>query len=204
MFAQTSLLLGDGFLDLIQRCAAGDQAAARILHDEHSSALFRLACLLLQNVQDAEEATQDTFVYAFSHLSQFDPVRGSLAAWLKVILVSRCRDLQRRRRWGWLSLQSLLEGGHDVPDEQASHHPEQWLEQSAVQEVVWQALQRLPHKSREALILRYYGELHFDELAQALKCSVSTAKSRVMYGLARLAELLDRETVMALGFEVSP
>jgi RNA polymerase sigma-70 factor (ECF subfamily) len=190
-------------LDVIQRCAAGDQVAARILHDKYSAMLFRLAYLLLQDIQDAEEATQDAFVYAFRHLGQFDPTRGTLDAWLKVILASRCRDLQRRRRWGWLSLQALLEGGHDVPDEQATHYPEQWLEQSAMQETIWQALQRLPNKSREALILRYYGELPFDELAQTLHCSVSTAKSRVMYGLGRLAESLDRETVIALGFEVS-
>jgi RNA polymerase sigma-70 factor (ECF subfamily) len=189
-------------LDLIQRCAAGDQAAAHSLHDEYSPALFRLAYLLLQNTQDAQEATQDAFVYAFNHLGRFDPARGSLGAWLKVILVSRCRDL-RRRRWRWLSLQSLLEGSHDVPDEQTAHHPEQWLEQTAAQRTVWEALQRLPHKSREALILRYYGELPYNEMAQALGCSVNTAKSRVVYGLARLAELLDQETVMALGFEVS-
>jgi RNA polymerase sigma-70 factor (ECF subfamily) len=195
--------MGDALLDLIQRCVAGDQVAARALHDEHSPALFRLAFLLLQNVQDAEEATQDTFVYAFRRLNQFDPARGTLAVWLKVILVSRCRDLRRRRRWDWLSLQALLEGGHDVPDEQTSHDPERWQEHSAAQEAIWQALQRLPHKSREALILRYYGELSFDELAQALRCSVNTAKSRVMYGLGRLAESLDHEAVMALGFEVS-
>jgi RNA polymerase sigma factor (sigma-70 family) len=191
-------------LDLIRRCATGDQAAAHSLHTEYSPALFRLAYLLLQNVQDAEEATQDTFVYAFRHLDQFDPARGTLAAWLKVILVSRCRDLQRRRRWGWLSLQSLLESGHDVPDEQTAHHPEEWLEQSSAQQAVWQALQRLPGKSREALILRYYGELPFDDLAHALGCPVNTAKSRVVYGLSRLAELLDHETVVTLGFEVSP
>jgi RNA polymerase sigma-70 factor (ECF subfamily) len=191
-------------LDLIQRCAAGDQAAAHSLYAEYSSVLFRLAYLLLQNAADAEEATQDTFVYAFRHLNQFDPTRGTLATWLKVIIVSRCRDVQRRRRWGWLSLQALLESGHDVADEQTAHHPEEWLEQSAAQQAVWQALQRLPTKSREALILRYYGELPFDEMARALGCPVNTAKSRVVYGLSRLAELLDRETVVAMGFEVSP
>lgn len=189
-------------MDLFQRCAAGDEAAARALHDEYSPALFRLAYLLLQSVQDAEEATQDAFVYAFSHLGQFDPSRGSFGAWLKVIVVSRCRDLQRKRRWWWLSLQALLEGGRDVPDEQPIHQPESAFEQSAAQQAVWMALQQLPHKSREALILRYYGGLSFDEIAHALDCPVSTAKSRVAYGLARLGETLDAETVLSLGYEV--
>ncbi len=190
------------YSNTIQQCAAGDQNAARALHDEYSPALFRLAYLLLQNVQDAEEATQDAFVYAFGHLKQFEPSRAPFAGWLKVILVSRCRDLQRKRRWQWLSLQALLERGHDVPDEQVTHQPESALERSASQQAIWTALQRLPHKSREALILRYYGGLSFEEMARALDCSANTAKSRVVYGLARLAEWIDQETVMALRYEV--
>ncbi|MBN1886884.1 MAG: sigma-70 family RNA polymerase sigma factor [Thermoflexales bacterium] len=191
-------------MDLIQRCASGDEAAARALHDEYSPGLFRLAYLLLQDTQDAEEATQDAFVYAFSHLKRYDPTRAPFGSWLKVIVASRCRDLQRKRRWQWLSLQSLLEGRREPRDEQPAHQPESALERSATRRVVWEALQGLPRKSREALILRYYGGLSFDEMARALDCSINTAKSRVAYGQARLAELLDTETVLSLGYEVSP
>ena len=73
------------------------------------------------------------------------------------------------------------------------HHPEEALELSGVQQAVWDALKEVPRKSRQALILRYYGELSYPEIARALACPLSTAKSRVTYGLSKLADLLRDE-----------
>jgi RNA polymerase sigma-70 factor (ECF subfamily) len=188
--------------DLIERALAGDEAAARELHDAHYPSVLRLAYMLLQNLQDAEDATQDTFVYAFEHLAQYDPQRAAFATWLKVIVTSRCRDRQRRRRFEWLSLQWLMEAGREPEDETPSHRPDVALELVGLQQVVWEALNQVPRKSRQALILRYFGALSYPEMAQALGCSVSTAKSRVSYGLQKLARLLGQETLGAMGYRV--
>jgi RNA polymerase sigma-70 factor (ECF subfamily) len=186
--------------DLIERVLAGDEAAARKLHDAHYPAVLRLATLLLQDRQDAEDATQETFVYAFQHLGRYDPNRADFATWLKVIVTSRCRDLRRRRRVKWLSLQEWLEVGLEPEDETPAHQPEVVLELVGVQRTVWEALQQVPHKSRQALILRYYGGLSYPEIAQALGCPVSTAKSRVVYGHRALARLLERQPRAELGY----
>jgi len=186
--------------DLIEHALAGDEAAARALHDAHYPAVLRLALLLLQNLQDAEDATQDTFVYAFQRLERYDPERAAFATWLKIIVTSRCRDMQRRRRFKWLSLQELAEAGREPEDETPDHQPDVVLELVGVQQVVWEALQQVPHKSRQALILRYFGGLSYPEMAQALGCPVSTAKSRVVYGHQALARLLDREVRTELGY----
>jgi RNA polymerase sigma-70 factor (ECF subfamily) len=179
--------------DLIACTLAGDEAAARRLHDDYYSAILRLAYMLLQNLQDAEDATQDAFIYAFAHLDQYDSERAAFATWLKVIVASRCRDLQRRRRIQWLSLQALTEVGRE-PEDQAPHHrPDVALEWVGTQQVVWAALKQVPRKSRQALILRYFGELSYPEIGQALGCTVSTAKSRVAYGLQKMAHLLEQE-----------
>nr|HID14250.1 RNA polymerase sigma factor [Anaerolineae bacterium] len=188
--------------DLIERALAGDEAAVRKLHDAHYPALLRLAYMLLQNTQDAEDATQEAFVYAFEHLAQYDPERAAFAAWLKVIVTSRCRDLQRRRRFRWLSLQDLLETGLEPEDETPDHQPDSVLELVEVQQVVWEALKQVPRKSRQALILRYFASLSYPEMAQALGCPVSTAKSRVAYGLRTLARLLGQEPSVTRGYRV--
>jgi len=177
--------------DLIKRATAGDETAARELHDTHYPAVLRLAYMLLQDLQDAEDATQDVFVYAFAHLARYDPQRSAFTTWLKVIVASRCRDLQRRRRIPWLSLQEMLESGLEPEDETPGHQPDVVLELVGVQQMVWEALEQVPRKSRQALILRYFGDLSYPELAQALGCSVSTAKSRVVYGHQVLARLLN-------------
>ncbi len=188
--------------DLIERALAGDEAAAHKLHQTHYPAVLRLALLLLQNLQDAEDATQNAFIYAFQHLDQYDPERAAFATWLKVIVTSRCRDLQRRRRFQWLSLQDLLDAGREPEDKTPAHQPDVVLELVGVQQMVWEALKQVPRKSRQALILRYFGSLSYPELAQALGCPVSTAKSRVAYGLRTLARLLGQETSVAMGYRV--
>ncbi len=188
--------------DLIERALAGDETAARKLHDAHYPAVLRLALLLLQDLQDAEDVAQDTFIYAFRHLAKYDPERASFATWLKIIAASRCRDRQRRRRIEWLSLQELTEAGLEPEDETPDHRPDIALELTIAQEAVWEALKRVPRKSRQALILRYFGELSYPEIAQTLDCLVSTAKSRVAYGLRTLARVLEQERVTTTGGRV--
>jgi RNA polymerase sigma-70 factor (ECF subfamily) len=163
------------------------------LHRAHYPAVLQLAFMLLQDVQDAEDATQDAFIYAFAHLDRYDVRRARFVTWLKVIVTSRCRDLQRRRRRKVLSLQALVERGREPVDDTAGHRPDVALELVGVQQVVWQALEKIPSKARQALILRYFGEMSYSEVAEALDCPVSTAKSRVAYALQKLAGLLERE-----------
>jgi len=186
--------------DLIERALAGDEAAARELHETHYPAVLRLAYMLLQNLQDAEDTTQETFVYAFEHLARYDPERAAFATWLKVIVTSRCRDRQRRRRIRWFSLQALTEAGLEPEDETPGHQPDVVLELVGVQQMVWEALKQVPRKSRQALILRYFGGLSYPEMAQALGCPVSTAKSRVVYGHQAMARLLEHEAHVELGY----
>lgn len=187
--------------ELIERTLAGDENAARELHDIHYPATLRLAYLLLQNQEDAEDATQEAFWYAFNNLERFDPRQASFATWLKIIVTGRCRDIQRRQRHSrWLSLQSLLEAGYEPEDEEASHRPEAVLELVGIQQMVWKALGRVPRKARQALILRYFGGLSYPEIALALGCTVSTAKSRVAYGHQVLADLLEHEAQLELSY----
>jgi RNA polymerase sigma-70 factor (ECF subfamily) len=187
--------------DLIERALAGDETAAQELHAAHYPAVLRLAYMLLQNLQDAEDATQEAFVYAFQHLARYDPKRATFIAWLKVIVTSRCRDQQRRRRFQWLPLQELVGTRLEPEDETLDHQPAVKLELVNVQRAVWNTLNQVPPKSRQALILRYFGGLSYPEMAQALGCSVSTAKSRVVYGQQALARLLERDALG--GFDYS-
>jgi len=177
--------------DLIERALDGDESAARALHSDHYPAIFRLAYMLLQNREDADDATQDAFIYAFSHLNRYNPERAAFASWLKIIVTSRCRDQQRRRRGRTTSLHDLVQSGHEPEDEVPDHQPSVALEKAGLQETVWRALAQVPRKSRQALILRFYGDLTYPEMAQALGCAVSTVKSRVAYGLQVLSPLLE-------------
>jgi RNA polymerase sigma-70 factor (ECF subfamily) len=174
----------------IARAVAGDEVAQRGLYEVHHAAAFRLAYLLLQDSLDAEEVVQDAFVYAFRNIDRYDPERASLWTWLRVILVSRCRNKRRRKRLPRISLEALTAIGQTPAEERPPGDPAQVVERLDTRRGVWEALQQVSEGARDALILRYYEGLTYAEISEILGCTSQAARSRVVHGKAQLRHLL--------------
>jgi RNA polymerase sigma-70 factor (ECF subfamily) len=172
--------------DTIARATAGDEAAQRALYETHHAAAYRLATLLLGEPRDAEEVVQDAFVYLFRNLHRYDEGRGSFRAWLRVTLVSRCRNKRRRLQLPQVSLEALGADGQVS----ASSDPAGIVEMRGTRRAVWEALQRVSPGARDALVLRYYEGLAYAEVAAALGCSNDAARARVAHGKAQLRRML--------------
>jgi RNA polymerase sigma-70 factor (ECF subfamily) len=114
--------------------------------------------------EDAEDATMDIFIKVRQKLSQYDSNRP-FGAWLYTVAANHCWDLLRRRK----GRQDLETGEiENMPLE----HPdpgqlEQLIEQRTSQEVR-RALDQLPSRARMALVLRYYADMSYDEVAATL------------------------------------
>ncbi len=172
-------------------CAiGGDEAAQRLLYEAHYAAAFRLAYLLLQDACDAEEVVQDAFVYLFRNLRRYDADRGTFWAWLRVTLVSRCRNKRRRKRLQIVSLEVLDATGQSLPDAAQANDPANVLDALGVRRAVWEALQQVSAGARDALVLRYYEGLSYAEIAEVLGCSNDAARARVAHGKTQLRDLL--------------
>jgi RNA polymerase sigma-70 factor (ECF subfamily) len=176
--------------ETITRAIEGDEAAQRVLYEAHHAAAFRLAYLLLRDACDAEEVVQDGFVYVFRNLRRYDPQRGSFWAWLRVVLVSRCRNKRRRKQLSLISLDVLDVVGLSPADPQPAADPAGALEVRGARRAVWEALQRVSPGARDALVLRYYEDLPYAEIAAALGCSADAARARVAHGKTQLRRLL--------------
>ncbi|MFQ6101718.1 MAG: RNA polymerase sigma factor [Anaerolineae bacterium] len=176
--------------DTIACAIGGDEAAQRALYETHHAAAFRLAYLLLQDTCDAEEAVQDAFVYVLRNLHRYDAARGSFWAWLRVVLVSRCRNRRRRKQLHLVSLEMLDATGQAPADPAPAGDPAGVLEMMGARRALWEALQRVSPGARDALILRYYEGLSYAEIAAALGCSADAARARVAHGKAQLRRLL--------------
>jgi RNA polymerase sigma-70 factor (ECF subfamily) len=176
--------------ETITRAIDGDETARRALYETHHAASFRLAYVLLQDACDAEEVVQDAFVYLFRHLHHYDPRRGSFWTWLRVILVSRCRNKRRRRRLPRVSLDVLEATGQAPADPTPARDPAGVLEMQGTRRAVWEALQQVSPGARDALVLRYYEGLSYAEIAQALDCSADAARARVAHGKTQMRRLL--------------
>ncbi len=173
---------------MIERWQGGDERAAGLLYDYFCAPTFRLAYGLLGNAQDAEEAAQDALAYALSHIAHYDPARAEFTTWLHTITVSRCRDRQRRKRLPLIALAEWLGLGHDIPA--PAPGPEQQAVLNERDNAVWAAVQSLSPLLREAILLRYWADHTFREMAEILDCPVPTAQSRVRLAYQHLQRVL--------------
>lgn len=182
----------DGELDTnIARCLTGDQAGYDALYDQYAAALYRLCYSLLLNREDAEDVTQESFVYAFRSLHRFNPQKSSLKTWLFTIAICRCRNMYRRSRPPLIDLGQLLHlvgSKADAPDALFAHQ--------TAQEAVEQALGRLSPRLRESIVLRYGHGLTYREMAEVMGCPQKTAESRVRLAHEALRGLLQGQDLL--------
>lgn len=178
-------------LDLIARWQTGDQTAAERLYAQSRERVFRLAYGLLGNPEDAEEVAQDALTYALVNINRYDPDRALFSTWLHTITVSRVRDRQRRKRFSLTSLTEWMTGGRDF--DAALPRMESRLEQDFARREVWEAVQTLSPTLREAIILRYWAQHSFREMAEIIGCPLGTAQSRVRRGFEKLTGELSAE-----------
>jgi RNA polymerase sigma-70 factor (ECF subfamily) len=177
---------------LVREAQTGDQEAFTALYRHYGALVYRTAYLLLGDAGRAEELTQDVFVRLHSRLDQYQPDRGAFTTWLHSITVSVCLNARRRRLLPWLSLDRASADGQELQDQR------QPLLNLALRgedhRRIWQAVQRLPIKLRAAVVLRYYHDLSYEELALALGCPIGTVRSRLHAAHARLrGELAELE-----------
>ena len=163
--------------------AGGLDRFARLV-ERHQSALFRYAQSKLGARPLAEDAVQETFLAAYRGRMSFDPSRN-FRGWLWMILVNTVRRMAKEHQRSFARSKAQLE---DVPA--AGDEVSRTLEQSEQQEKLAELLDRLPSEQAEAVRMRFFGELAYEEIGAALECSPATAKSRVRYGLEKMAAML--------------
>lgn len=170
----------------IELGARGDETACASLFHTYYPQVVRLSLGLLNDWADAEEVAQDTFVYAFRNLTQYEAAKSAFRTWLFTIALSRCRNKRRRKLLELLPLEALNTETVPVPRE-----VEQALERRGLRRQVWQAIQALPGHLRETLVLRYLGEMRYKEVAQVLQCTDRTAEARARAALDALRGVLN-------------
>lgn len=161
---------------LIRRAVNGDQTGYAALYDQYAPSVYRLCYSLLLNREDAEDVTQDSFVYAFKNLHRFDASRSAFKTWLFTIAISRCRNQYRRFVPPLLDVTELITAAIAAP---RSEQPEAMMAHSSAKEAVEAALRRLQPRLREAIVLRYAHGLTYREIAEVMDCPQKTAESRV-------------------------
>jgi RNA polymerase sigma-70 factor (ECF subfamily) len=150
--------------DTLTRARAGNAEAWGELYRQYGAQIFRFCRRTLPTREDAEDATMEIFVKVRDKLSQYDPSRP-FGAWLYKVAANHCLDQLRRRR-----VRQDLETGdaESLPLEHPDPSQLEKVVRESSNQKVRAALQKLPARSRMALLLRYYSEMSYDEIAEAL------------------------------------
>src|SRR5918993_3906362 len=163
---------------LVGRCLAGDSAAFEPLVERYHRPLFRAASRLLGGADEARDVTQTAFLKAYQALGSYDR-RRRFFSWIYRILLNECLNTLRARR----PTQGLDD---DMPAGTAADPLE--LRDTKLQ--VRKALLQLPDAQRDVVILRYFSDLRYEQIAAALGIPEKTVKSRLFSARQRLCELI--------------
>jgi RNA polymerase sigma-70 factor (ECF subfamily) len=184
----------------IDRLRAGEASAFNHLVEEHSGGIYALLCRLTEDREEARDLTQETFLQAFRHITNF---RGDadLRTWLYRIAINQARNRwrwwRRRRRDATVSLDAPqgreadgLTVGARLADRREGD-PEQLALARERERVLLAALHTLSRAYREVLVLRDIEGLSYEEVAAALEISTGTVKSRLSRGRTELRRRLE-------------
>jgi len=194
MSAGTELGSANGEMDLVARARLGDGAAFTTLVNLYERKIFRLARHITQNLEDAEDVLQETFLRAYEHLKDFQG-HSKFYTWLVRIAVNQAlMKLRRRRSDRSVSLDEPVDTGEDQVTREIAvwDNPEQRYSREEIRDILANAIESLPPIFRTVFILRDIDELSTEETAAALNLSVPAVKTRLLRARLRLREKLTR------------
>lgn len=171
----------------LEQARRGDQTAFGRLIEAYQRPVYNLAYRMLNNPGEAEEAAQEAFIRAYTRLHTYNPTH-KFSTWMLSITSNYCIDLIRKRRALLLSIDEPLPP-HPALMSDGQKGPEAQMEINEQQEMVQSLLQELPEDYREAVVLRYWHEMSYEEIAEMMDTSVSAIKSRLFRARRQLAEV---------------
>lgn len=177
---------------LLAQARSGRLEAFNALVERYQGLVYNVCLRLLGEAAAAEDAAQEAFIAAYRSLGRFRG--GSFRAWLLRIAANRCYDELRRWRRRPLPLEAA--SALPAPQEQSPH--DAYLQGELAQHLQ-AGLASLPPNQRLALVLRDVQGLSYEEVAQAMGCSLGTVKSRIARSRARLRDYLKARGVLPWG-----
>ncbi len=182
--------------ELVQRALASDAAAFRAIMQKYNRRLYRIARGVLRNNADAEDAVQDGYVSAFTHLASY---RGdsTLATWLSRIIMNNALGRLRRNR-RTVDLSTLESGRNEAeiiqfPLTTSDVDPERTMAQRQILQLVEQATDNLPEAFRLVFVTRVIEGMSVEETSELLGIKPETVKTRLHRARQLVRDQLDKQ-----------
>lgn len=178
----------DDEVDVVARFRAGDERALEALYRRWSPLVFTMSLRALGDRGDAEDATQRTFVSAWTSRASYDPERAAISTWLVAIARRRIADVRDARA----KVAAVQEQLHRLLDPDALVVAEVDLGDRLL---LADELSRLEPDAQRVIRLAFYDDLTHDQIARRLDMPLGTVKSHIRRSLTRLRRRLEVDRV---------
>lgn len=183
--------------ELLAAYAVGDASAARMLTARLAPRVYAQAFRMLGVAAEAEDVTQDAMMRLWRIAPKWDADRAQVSTWLYRVAANLCTDRLRQRKRNGPSLDAISEPESDTPG------AEEQLQEGSRLTALETALQSLPDRQRQAVVLRHIEGLGNPQIAEILEISVEAVESLTARGKRALAAILKPRRA-ELGYEDDP
>jgi RNA polymerase sigma-70 factor (ECF subfamily) len=173
--------------EMISRCQQGDQEALKEIFDKYHKRVYRIAYGVVRQREEALDIVQEVFIRLFRSIKNF---KGRSHFYTYLYRMAMNTSVDHARKAGKHFISSLDEEGSFEPSDSVEKGPERVLLQKELEGRVKSAMDKLPAEQKAALIFRDVEGLSYQEMAEAMGCSIGTVMSRLHYGRKRIQELL--------------
>ena len=176
---------------LVKSALGGDQKAYKALFETYRQAIFHITVKIVRNQDEANDLVQETFIKAFGSLKSYDH-NYRFSTWLYKIAANCSIDFLRKRKIDSMSLDKPIatkdgDVQMEIPDD--TYNPERDLRSRQQSTGIEDAIESLPEKYKEVIVLRHKEDKSYEEIAEMLKVPVGTVKARIF----RARELLKKK-----------
>lgn len=172
--------------ELIKRAQASDHAAYRELVQRYTQAGYRVALAILRHPSDAEDALQEAFIKAYIYLNSYSP-QFRFYTWFSTVVRNVSLSHLKARDWMVRPLEGeLLAPVRSIVEDS----PELSALAASRAEIVRDAVRVLPERYRRVLVLRYWHDLTYEEIASVTQQSMAAVKTQIFRAKGLLAEQL--------------
>jgi RNA polymerase sigma factor (sigma-70 family) len=181
--------------NLVSRAKDGEQKAYAELMQRYKDSIYFMALKMVNNKDDAMDLTVETFGKAFENLEKYKP-DFAFSTWLFRIATNNCIDFIRKRRLNVVSLHTLTDEDGDERELQIRSdtlNPEETSIRKQESEKLKNIVQHLPSRYRTLILLRYFEEQSYEEIAKQLDLPLGTVKAQLFRARDLLANVMNRK-----------
>ena len=164
---------------MLERVRRGDREAYQGIVQRYMQTAYYIALGFVRNPQDALDVSQDAFVRAFRKIKQYDPEKRFFP-WFYRLLKNLCLDhIKKRRRLAEVPLEDVQVFREDKDNRE-------------LKEILWKGIEQLPFEQREVIILRYFQQCSYQEIAEVTGKPMGTVMSSLFYAKKKLKDILKK------------